>query len=128
MTRRQEDDPISAARLCWPWRLVRRTDEAIAEAALGADVAGPFGVIAQFVPQATHVDPDIVDLVDVFPSPDLRQQRAVGENAAGVANEMVKQLVLGRRQLKPLAAQPGLLGREVHLQVSGLERRGAGLR
>ena len=55
--------------------------EAVAEAAGGLDVAGVIRVLFQLEAEAADVDAKVVDLVDVLPAPDLRQQRLVAQES-----------------------------------------------
>jgi len=79
-----------------------RGDEPVAEPSFRPDVGRIVRVVAEFVPEAADVDPDVVDLVDVLASPDLREQRPVLEDVAGVPDEVVEQLVFGRGQVEPV--------------------------
>ena len=103
-------------------RCLAGRDESIPEPALGPDVARSLRRVVELVAKPSDVDTYVVDLVDVFATPDLCQQRSVAEDVARVADEVVEQLVLGRRQIEALAAEPRLLLREVDLEIARLER------
>src|SRR5262245_38548461 len=79
-----------------------RSDEPVAESALGPDVARVLRVVAELVAQAPDVDPQVVDLVDVLAAPDLGQQRAVLEHVPGIPDEVIEELVLGRGEVESL--------------------------
>src|SRR3990172_7315546 len=95
-----------------------RVDEPVAQAALRSDVARRVGVVAELVAQAADVDPDVVDFVDVLTAPDLCQQGPVLQDMAGVPDEVVEELVLGRGEVHPLPTKSGLLLGEVDLQLA----------
>lgn len=102
------------------WRLRRlRGDEPVSEPALGSDVAGRVGIITQLVAQPADVHADVVDLVDLLAAPHLGEERRVLEHVPRVSHKVIEQLVFGRRQVQPLAAEAGLVLREVDLQIAG---------
>src|SRR3954447_16796399 len=96
-------------------------DEAISKPAFGAYVARVRRVVAELVAQSSDVHADVVDLVDVLPTPHPCQQGPVLQNVAGVAHEVVQELVLGRRQIQSLTAQSSFVARKVDLELSGAE-------
>ena len=93
-------------------------NESVAEAALRADVSRGVRRVPELVPKPPDIDADVVDLVDVLATPDLGQQGSVLEDVAGISDEVIEQLVLGRGQVQPFPAKTRLLLREVDLQIA----------
>ncbi len=73
---------------------VRRRGHAVADAALGEDVDGLGGVVAELAAQAPDKGAHQLR-VDVFAAPDEARQVVVGTHASGVARERAQQVVLG---------------------------------
>ena len=61
------------------------------------------GVVAELRAEATDIDAKVVHFVEVLPAPDLGEEGAVLEDVAGVAYEVVEELVLGGGQVEPRA-------------------------
>ena len=78
--------------------------EAVSYTTLGEDINGLLWVLLQLFAQATNVNPQVVQLAQVFRAPYLRQQLVVHQHLPGVARKLVKQLVLDGRELDRLAA------------------------
>src|SRR5262245_43717889 len=79
-------------------------DEAVAEAALGLDEAGA-ALGLDLGAQAADEDLQVVGGGAVLVAPDAVEERLVGHQPAGVAHQVVEELVLHRRELHRLPVQ-----------------------
>src|SRR3990170_4584332 len=86
-------------------------DELVADAAFADDLADVLRVALKLLAEAPDVHLQVVDLVGVLASPDLRQQGVVGEHAARVAGEMEQQRILRRCEADELTADGDLTAR-----------------
>src|SRR3990172_212494 len=96
-------------------------DELVADAAFTDDLADVLRVALKLLAETPDVHLQVVDLIGVLASPDLRQQGVVGEYAARVAGEMEQQRILRGRQADEPTADGDLAARVVHSQLAGLE-------
>src|SRR4051794_24173205 len=78
-------------------------------------------VVLELAPQVLHVLPQVVGLLDVRRPPHLLQQLALAHEPAGVAEQQVEQLPLGRRQVHgvPGPVRGAALGDRPAGQVDG---------
>src|SRR5262245_55238090 len=100
--------------------------ELIADATLVHDHRLIIRIVAKLAAQVLEVALQVVALVDIFTAPDLRQQRAEGQDAVLITTEVVEDAVLDRRQLDLLALNRDLAARVVDAQRAGRERRALG--
>src|SRR5262245_43196901 len=97
-----------------PYRAIQisLSREAVADTGVGVDVAR-----ADLAAQVRDVDAQDLDVVGVLRSPDLDQQRAVGEQAAAVGGQRAQEVELDRRQVDRLAVDADRVGGEVEAQA-----------
>ncbi len=76
---------------------------AVAHARLGAHDLRFGGVAFDLLPELADEDAQVVQVVGVGGAPDGGQQRAVGDDTAGVAGKEEQEVVLLRRQMHRLA-------------------------
>src|SRR3954463_12259945 len=76
--------------------------KAISNSGLGHEVARLCGVVLELAPQIGDVDAHVVIALRGAEAPDVAQQVAVRENAAGVRDEAREQAVLGRGEVHVL--------------------------
>ena len=99
-------------------------DEAVAHAGLGDEVAGMGAVGLELAAEVGEVDAEVVALGRRGRSPHVVEQLALGDELAGVANEHLEQLPLGRREADRLAGGvEDPLGAEVDREVGGGDDR-----
>src|SRR5664280_1562771 len=78
--------------------------EAVADAGVGDDVAGPPGFLRlDLGTQACDVRAQRLDVSDVLRPPDLGEQLAVGHQPTAIAHEHAQQLELDRREVNGLS-------------------------
>ena len=75
--------------------------EQVADALECPDPAGLAGLRTQLAADATDPDPQVLEVVAVFRSPDLGQELGVEDDLAGMRGEVLKEQPLGPRQLLP---------------------------
>src|SRR5260370_29802519 len=71
--------------------LIGRELEAVADAEFGQDVGRAGRVGFELLPQPADKDPQILHLFGLRRAPDLAQQMAVGQDFAGVHDEMAQE-------------------------------------
>ncbi|MCY4638043.1 MAG: hypothetical protein OXG04_26715, partial [Acidobacteria bacterium] len=103
----------------WP-HPVRRRCHAVADAALGEDVDGLGGVVAELAAQAPDERAHQLR-VDVPAAPDEARQVVVGAHAAGVAGERAQQVVLGGGEVQLAAGEGGAAAAVVDGQLAKRE-------
>src|SRR6185436_11812149 len=79
-----------------------RVDEAVTDAGFG-DQPGTGRVVAELLAELTRVDPQTLGLPAVLRSPDLLEDRPVGEHPSRVTGEEGEEGELLRRERDPLA-------------------------
>ena len=72
-------------------------------------------------------DPEVLEVVAVLRTPDLRQELRVEDDLAGVGGEVLEEQPLGPRQLDELAAAPDHPPLQVDLDIVEGDDAGAGL-
>src|SRR4051794_10603663 len=77
--------------------------EAVADARVGQDDLRARRIVLELAADVGDVDPQVVRLLAVARTPDLAQQRAVGEELAAVDGEHAQEVELDRREVHVLA-------------------------
>ena len=97
--------------------------EPVANTGFGQQVAGASRVHLQFAPELGHVDAEVVCLVGVRGAPHVKEELAMGQDLASVADERGQQPVFDWRQVY-LAPKDGHLPLgKVHMQIAERECR-----
>src|SRR5438105_9047313 len=108
--------------------LLRRVDvEEVADALEGPDPARLARRGAELATDAADPDAEVLEIVAVFRTPDLREELGVEHDLAGVRREMLQEQPLGPRQLDQLAVAGDHPPLEIDLDVVELDDAGAGL-
>src|SRR4051812_2686417 len=104
----------------------RRLDvEQIADALERLDASGLSGLRAELPAHARHPDPQVLEVVAVLRTPDLRQELGMEDDLAGVRGEVLKEQPLGPGQLDQLAVAGDHPSFEIDLDVVELEDPGS---
>jgi hypothetical protein len=103
-------------------RGVRRADrckglETVAHPRLGDEVTGPRWIGLELPPDLREIDAEVVRLLLVLRAPYFLQQLALGDELAGVADERLNDLPLGRGQADFAFGGRDAFGREVDGEV-----------
>jgi hypothetical protein len=98
-------------------------DQAVANAGLSLEVAGPVRVGFQLLAKVGHVDAKVMSIFFRVGSPYLAQDMAVGDNATAVEDQDTKERVLARGELHIGSFAADGAGDEVDGDVAENDRR-----
>src|ERR1035437_9261091 len=77
--------------------------KAIANSGFCDEVLGLRRIPLQFLPQMSHIDPQVVPALNMRWAPDVAQQLALSEHLTGVRQEVGQKTVFDGCQMHPLA-------------------------
>jgi hypothetical protein len=105
----------------------RRLDvEQVSDSLESLDAAGLAGLGPELSPDATHPDPQVLEVVAILRAPDLGQEFRVKNHLARVGGQVLEKQPFRSRQLHQLAATSDDAPLQVHLDVVEADRSDAG--